>query len=174
MSDFPEISPGGSLLLAWQLRGRRVLIVGGGQVASDRIRSVLTADAKVTLVCPSSGLCAEVRHRLENEPHWAIVHHDRSFRDSDLDDPDLHMVLTAIDDPAASTHIYTLAHQKRININVADVPPEVRSRDSPFAQPSHPVRRPTSGSARSSNAARCRSWSLRAAKAHGSPIGSAG
>lgn len=124
MSDFPVISRGGSLLLAWQLRGRKVLIVGGGSVASDRIRSVLTADAIVTLVCPRAGLCAEVAYRLETED--AITYHDRNFQDSDLDDPALHMVLTAIDDPAASTHIYTLCHRRRININVADVPPEVR------------------------------------------------
>lgn len=34
------------------------------------------------------------------------------------------MVLTAVDDPVASTEIYTLCKQKRIPVNVADVPPE--------------------------------------------------
>lgn len=34
------------------------------------------------------------------------------------------MVLTAVDDPQASSDIYTLCKQKRIPVNVADVPPE--------------------------------------------------
>jgi precorrin-2 dehydrogenase/sirohydrochlorin ferrochelatase len=34
------------------------------------------------------------------------------------------MVLTAIDDPAASSAIYTLCHRLKVPVNVADVPPE--------------------------------------------------
>ena len=34
------------------------------------------------------------------------------------------MVLTAIDDPIASTSIYKLCHEHRIPANIADVPPE--------------------------------------------------
>ena len=30
--EYPEIQGGGSLMLAWQIRGKRVLIVGGGEV----------------------------------------------------------------------------------------------------------------------------------------------
>ena len=41
---------GGSLLLAWQLKDKNVLIVGGGDVASGRIESVLVADAHITLI----------------------------------------------------------------------------------------------------------------------------
>ena len=29
---FPEIRGGGSLILAWQIRNKRVLVVGGGEV----------------------------------------------------------------------------------------------------------------------------------------------
>jgi precorrin-2 dehydrogenase/sirohydrochlorin ferrochelatase len=29
---FPEVQGGGSLLLAWQVRNRHVLVVGGGEV----------------------------------------------------------------------------------------------------------------------------------------------
>lgn len=31
--DFPEIQGGGSLILAWQIRNKRVLVVGGGEVS---------------------------------------------------------------------------------------------------------------------------------------------
>ena len=31
---FPEVQGGGSLILAWQVRGKRVLVVGGGEVST--------------------------------------------------------------------------------------------------------------------------------------------
>lgn len=49
---------------------------------------------------------------------------DRKFEPSDLDDPNISMVLTAVDDPEASTQIWKLCKQKRIAANIADVPPE--------------------------------------------------
>lgn len=30
--SFPEVEGGGSLILAWQVKGRKVLVVGGGEV----------------------------------------------------------------------------------------------------------------------------------------------
>ena len=30
---FPEVQPGGSLILAWQIKGKKVLVVGGGEVS---------------------------------------------------------------------------------------------------------------------------------------------
>jgi len=29
---FPEVQPGGSLILAWQVKDKKVLVVGGGEV----------------------------------------------------------------------------------------------------------------------------------------------
>lgn len=47
---------------------------------------------------------------------------DRKFEPSDLDGVD--MVLTAVDDPEASSQIYKLCKERRIPANIADVPPE--------------------------------------------------
>lgn len=47
---------------------------------------------------------------------------DRKFEPSDLNDVD--MVLTAVDDPKASTQIWKLCKERRIPANIADVPPE--------------------------------------------------
>jgi precorrin-2 dehydrogenase / sirohydrochlorin ferrochelatase len=89
------------------------------QVAAGRIVNVLNADANVTVVSPSSGLNEEVAYRIaQNQVH----HIDRKFEPSDLDGVD--MVLTAVDDPVASSEIYKLCHEKRIPANIADVPPE--------------------------------------------------
>lgn len=34
MESFPEVQGGGSLILAWQIRNKRVLVVGGGEVSA--------------------------------------------------------------------------------------------------------------------------------------------
>ena len=80
---------------------------------------MLNADAKVTVISPRSGLNPEVAHRIEK---GQVTYHDRKFESSDLDNVD--MVLTAIDDPAASTTIWKLCKERKIAANIADVPPE--------------------------------------------------
>ena len=89
------------------------------QVAAGRILNVLNADAKVTVVSPRSGLNPEVAHRVEE---GQVTYHDRVFEPSDLDNVD--MVLTAIDDPEASTVIWKLCKERKVAANIADVPPE--------------------------------------------------
>ncbi|KAG2158096.1 siroheme synthase [Suillus bovinus] len=110
---------GGSLLLAWQLKGKHVLIVGGGDVASGRIESVLAADARVTLISPSNGLHTLTKSFLDGP--YNITYHDRLFGGvEDLADVDL--VLTAIDDVAQSRVICCLCRELKIPVNVADIP----------------------------------------------------
>ena len=89
------------------------------QVAAGRILNVLNADAKVTVVSPRDGLNDEVAHRVEK---GEVDYVDRKFEPSDLDDVD--MVLTAVDDPEASTRIWKLCKERKIAANIADVPPE--------------------------------------------------
>ncbi|KAF2762215.1 siroheme synthase middle domains-like protein [Pseudovirgaria hyperparasitica] len=118
-AKYPPIQGGGSLILAWQIKGRRVLIVGGGEVAAGRIVNVLNADAKVIVVAPFDGLNDEVAYRVAQ---GQVEHVNRKFEPSDLDNID--MVLTAVDDPEASSQIYRLCKERRIAANIADVPPE--------------------------------------------------
>jgi len=35
--QFPEVQGGGSLILAWQIKNKRVLVVGGGEVRSKNL-----------------------------------------------------------------------------------------------------------------------------------------
>ncbi|KAI0442896.1 putative siroheme synthase Met8 [Xylaria telfairii] len=122
---FADVQGGGSLILAWQIKNKTVLVVGGGEVAAGRILNVLNADAHVVVVCPSDGLNPEVRHRIA---HHGVTHVDRVFEPADLETlptgnpPD--MVLVAVDDPAASTQIWKLCKQRHIPANIADVPSE--------------------------------------------------
>ncbi|KAF5715120.1 siroheme synthase [Fusarium mundagurra] len=116
---YPPVQPGGSLILAWQIKHKKVLVVGGGEVAAGRILNCLNADANVTVVCPKSGLNDEVAYRVSE---GQVAHFDRVFEPEDLDGAS--MVLVAIDDPAASTVIWKLCKERRIPANIADVPPE--------------------------------------------------
>ncbi|CAF3513146.1 hypothetical protein SNK03_007043 [Fusarium graminearum] len=116
---FPPVQPGGSLILAWQIKHKKVLVVGGGEVAAGRILNCLNADANVTVVCPKSGLNPEVAFRVSE---GQVAHIDRVFEPEDLDGAS--MVLVAIDDPAASTVIWKLCKERKVPANIADVPPE--------------------------------------------------
>lgn len=40
-SKFPKVQGGGSLILAWQIKGKHVLVVGGGEVSSTLYTSDL-------------------------------------------------------------------------------------------------------------------------------------
>lgn len=71
------------------------------------------------MVAPLEGCIPEVKYRISK---GEVEHVDRNFEPKDLDGVD--MVLTAVDDPVASTEIYTLCKERRIPVNVADVPPE--------------------------------------------------
>lgn len=73
-------------------------------------------------MCPRSGLCPEVQYRIKTQP--SITYHPQNFHPSLLESLQPSLVLTAIDDPSASSSIYRLCHSLRIPVNVADVPPE--------------------------------------------------
>lgn len=112
---------GGSLILAWQLKNKRVLIVGGGDVASGRVESILVADAFITLISPREGLHPLTDTFIQQYPD-RIIYHDRLFAGAD-DLLGVDLVLTAIDDVDTSREICALARAHRIPVNVADIPP---------------------------------------------------
>lgn len=127
-SPFPPIQPGASLIIAWQIKNKRALVVGGGAVAAGRLSALLNANALVTLIAPSDNLSPEVKSRIadpsltEDQPP-SLTYIDRVFGgEEDLKGMD--MVLTAIDEIGLSSRICTMCRTLRIPVNVADVPPE--------------------------------------------------
>jgi precorrin-2 dehydrogenase / sirohydrochlorin ferrochelatase len=74
------------------------------------------------VVCPRSGLSPEVLHRVTA---GQVQHIDRVFLPLDLEQSkNIAMVLTAIDDPEASTRIWKYCKKIKVPANIADVPPE--------------------------------------------------
>lgn len=124
--EYPPIEPGASLLLAWQLGGKKVLLVGGGEIASQRLGFLLEAGAHVTIVSPAP-LHPLIQYRLEENPDQ-VTWQERHFNQNPDKDPcklaSFDMVFTAIDDAALSRLICEKSRKVRTPVNVADVPPE--------------------------------------------------
>ncbi|ODQ79375.1 hypothetical protein BABINDRAFT_62833 [Babjeviella inositovora NRRL Y-12698] len=143
----PKIEPNGSLMLAWQVKNRHVLVVGGGEVAASRVYHLLNANAKVTLIAPEI-VSQELQFRIDNgDLHKVCV---RDYRTADLTmyegeavipdldnllDPDyayiddlvqsrrFALVLVAINDHVLSRQIYYQAKYLGLMANIADIPP---------------------------------------------------
>jgi uroporphyrin-III C-methyltransferase/precorrin-2 dehydrogenase/sirohydrochlorin ferrochelatase len=93
--------------LALRLSGRRVLVVGGGSVATRRLPALLDADAEVVLVSPS--LTPALRALVDaGRLSWL----PRRFEPSDVDGAWL--VQVAVDDPVAAAMVSEAAQQRRV------------------------------------------------------------
>ncbi|KAG6898335.1 hypothetical protein C0992_009010 [Termitomyces sp. T32_za158] len=110
----------GSLLIAWQLRNKNVLIIGGGEIAAQRIDSILITDANINVLAPHDGLNLRVQRLIQDYPD-RITYHDRFFAGvEELQGMD--MVLTALDDTELSREICDMCRKSRIPANAADIP----------------------------------------------------
>ncbi|MER5335944.1 uroporphyrinogen-III C-methyltransferase [Micromonospora sp. NPDC002717] len=93
--------------LGLRLAGRRVVVVGGGTVATRRVPALLDAGADVLLVAPE--LTPALRSHVDaGRLHWA----PRRFAPDDLDGAWL--VQVAVDDPLAAASVSAAAAERRI------------------------------------------------------------
>jgi len=98
-----------------KLEGRRCLVVGGGQVGTQKIAGLLEAGAQVTVVDPFPAVA--VREFLVSRVVWQA----RKYQPSDLDG--IYLVIAATSDSKVNQQIYDEAQQRGILANVVDVPP---------------------------------------------------
>lgn len=103
------------------LKGRRVLVVGGGAVAKRRAKAMVAAGAEVTAVAPEF---AEGWHNLHAEQHT------RGFAPEDLDGVDL--VVIATDRTQVNQDVADLARERGVWCNRADAPDQ-----GDFVVPAH-------------------------------------
>jgi len=98
-----------------RLTGKRVLLVGGGEVAGQRLQALVDAGAVVVVVAPE--LSPAVATILLAQPvRWEA----REFVAKDLDG--VAIVFVATDDKAVSVEVARLARSRGLWINTADVP----------------------------------------------------
>ena len=97
------------------VRGRRVVVVGGGRIAARKIAPLLDLGAAVEVVAPEVG--ADVRA-------WAdagrVVLHQRAFAPDDL--RDAWIAFTATDDPEVNAAVHAAGEAARVWVNSADDP----------------------------------------------------
>jgi siroheme synthase-like protein len=96
----------------------QLLLVGAGNVGLEKLSAILknSPNANVSVVAPFIASQIEVLTKENTRIEFFI----RSFEDSDLDGKDI--VICATDNKTLHQHIYQLAKQKGILINVADTP----------------------------------------------------
>lgn len=99
------------------LRGRRCLLVGAGEIAHRKLLRLLSEGAVVTVIAPSAippiaGLAANKK----------ITLLERRFDDSDVDVNDCQLVLVATGDREVDEQVSKAARRRGIWVNVADVP----------------------------------------------------
>ncbi len=97
------------------LRDRRCLIVGGGEVAARKTDLLLEAGAAVQAVAPALG---DGMQALADAGR--IAYRNGMFRESDLDGAQL--VIAASDDRAANARVAALADGRGVPVNVVDDP----------------------------------------------------
>jgi uroporphyrin-III C-methyltransferase / precorrin-2 dehydrogenase / sirohydrochlorin ferrochelatase len=93
--------------LALRLEGRRVLVVGGGAVATRRVPALVAAGADVVLVSPE--LTPALRAHADA---GRILWIERRFQPADV--REAWLVQVAVDDPAAAAEVSAAAEEHRI------------------------------------------------------------
>jgi siroheme synthase-like protein len=96
-----------------KLEGRRVVVVGGGEIAAGKIDGLLQAGAKVAIVSPAlnSQLASLVK---ENKIEWR----EKGFAPKDLQDAFLVIAATSV--PSVNEAVYRAAEERGLLCNAVD------------------------------------------------------
>ena len=101
-----------------QLNELHTLLVGGGQVALEKLTALLGNSPFAAITVVAKQISPEVREYTADYP--SVQLHERVFEKSDLDDVDI--VVVASNNPNLNEYIRLESRQRRLLINVADKP----------------------------------------------------
>jgi siroheme synthase-like protein len=99
-----------------RLTGRKCLVVGGGDVALEKVEGLLACDAEVTLVAPEAQP-ELVQLALEGSIRWE----QREYRSEDIEG--CLIAIAATNDTDANIRVFEDAERRAMLVNVVDVPP---------------------------------------------------
>ena len=99
-----------------KLTGRRCLVVGGGEIALEKVEGLLACDGDVTVVAP------DAIEPLPSSPReGSITWERREYEPAELEG--MFMVIASTDDTDVNIGIYEDAEKRAMLVNVVDVPP---------------------------------------------------
>ncbi|WP_245565745.1 TSUP family transporter [Terrimonas ferruginea] len=101
-----------------KLADLRVLVVGGGAVALEKLQALATNSPSARIRIVATALKDEVRALLDK--HSNLFAEERPFITDDLDNTDI--IIVAVNDRAVSERIAAVARLRGILVNVADTP----------------------------------------------------
>lgn len=102
--------------LFFKLNNRKVLIVGGGDVALRKADLLSRAGANITVVAPD--ICAELQALLQGDKHQLIfAKYDKSYMAG------ARVIIAGTDDEALNQQVHSDATELNIPVNVVDTPP---------------------------------------------------
>jgi siroheme synthase-like protein len=100
-----------------KLRGRRTLVVGGGDVGLEKVEGLLACDGDVTLIAPTAHPALE-----ELAAEGSIVWEKREYAgEADLEGA--FMVIACTDDSEVNIGVFDDAERRAMLVNIVDVPP---------------------------------------------------
>ncbi|MFN7913613.1 MAG: TSUP family transporter [Bacteroidota bacterium] len=101
-----------------KLENFRVLLVGGGKVALEKITAILANSPATKVTIVATQICEPILNLIKNNPN--ITFFNRPFDPQDLLNKDL--IIVAVNNKETSVHIKSLAQSKGLLTNVADTP----------------------------------------------------
>ena len=100
-----------------KLKGRRCLVVGGGDIGLEKVEGLLACDADVTLIAP-------VAHpELEELAAEGSIRWEKRIYGGARDLDGVFMVIAATDDSEVNIDVFDDAERRAMLVNVVDVPP---------------------------------------------------
>jgi len=101
-----------------QLNQLHTLLVGGGNVALEKLTALLGNSPQATVKVVAKEISPAVRDFIRSYPSVSL--HERGFDDADLDGVDV--VIVAADNADLNAHIRDESRKRHLLINVADKP----------------------------------------------------
>jgi siroheme synthase-like protein len=100
-----------------KLKGRRCVVVGGGEIGLEKVEGLLTCDGEVTLIAP------EAESALEEYASEGSIRWERRAYAGPSDLEGVFLAIAATDDTDVNIAVYDDAERRTMLVNVVDVPP---------------------------------------------------
>ncbi len=95
------------------LKDRHCLVIGGGSVASRKVKNLLTANAKITIISPK---ISDTLKQLATDNKVTVI--EREYQESDI--TVAFLIVAATDNSEVNAQVAKQAHNANIMVNVAD------------------------------------------------------